>query len=195
MQFIKKIKDSFLIRLGYINYTLRHKVAFLQVEKKLRGKNTLSGYLHDLDKVFLYMVPWFNIPKSVQNIHRKWNRHHVECRRKKSQEDRLDSVIDWACASLTKPDKPLNAYETLLKFYPDHIDEFLPLIQKYLPEQIQPAQASQQMVNMPGTVHDSHKNESLTGNNNANGLITLSKITNQSIRLKKDTIDLRINQR
>ena len=28
-------------------------------------------------------------------------------------------VIDWECARFTKPDKPLNAYETYKKYYCD----------------------------------------------------------------------------
>ena len=27
-------------------------------------------------------------------------------------------IVDWECARYTKPDKPLNAYETLCKYYP-----------------------------------------------------------------------------
>ena len=43
-------------RFEKIVYTLMHKKAYLEVEKKLRGKNTLRGYLHDIDKPFLYMA-------------------------------------------------------------------------------------------------------------------------------------------
>lgn len=39
-----------------IKYTLKHRKAFRAVEKQLLGHNTIRGYLHDLDKVFLYMV-------------------------------------------------------------------------------------------------------------------------------------------
>ncbi|MBR5599574.1 MAG: hypothetical protein IKW39_05990, partial [Alphaproteobacteria bacterium] len=39
-------------------------------------------------------------------------------------------------ARLTKPDKPLNAYQTLIKFYPEYQDTFLPLIKEYLPQQL-----------------------------------------------------------
>ena len=28
-------------------------------------------------------------------------------------------IIDWECARYTKPDKPLNAYDTLYKIYPE----------------------------------------------------------------------------
>lgn len=39
-----------------IIYTVKHRKAFRRVEKELLGHNTLRGILHDLDKVFLYMI-------------------------------------------------------------------------------------------------------------------------------------------
>lgn len=116
-------------------YTLRHKKAFLVVEKQLRGKNTLHGYLHDLDKPFLYLAFWIDL-KKVQKIHRKYSKHHVKNSLDKSKEDLIDTIIDWECARMTKPDKPLNAYQTLMKFYPEYQDTFLPIIEELLPEQI-----------------------------------------------------------
>lgn len=38
-----------------IKYTLDHRKAFRKVEKELLVKNTLSSYLHNFDKVFLYL--------------------------------------------------------------------------------------------------------------------------------------------
>lgn len=125
------LKDRF----ASVIYTLKHKRAFLTIEKKLRGKNTIHGYLHDADKLFLYLVPWL-CDDDVQKIHRLHNKHHIEDTRPKSEEDLLDAVMDWECARMTKPDKPLNAYDTLMKFYPEHKEEYLPIICKYLPEQI-----------------------------------------------------------
>lgn len=122
-------------RLKKISYTLKHKKAFLSVEKKLRGYNTLSGYLHDLDKPFLYLCPWLEL-KDIQTIHRNNSKHHVKNNLNKTKDDLLDTIIDWECARFTKPDKPLNAYETLMKFYPDCQDTFLPLIKEYLPSEL-----------------------------------------------------------
>lgn len=130
------MKFTFSERLQKIAYTLNHKKAFLQVEKKLRGKNTLRGYFHDVDKPFLYAILWWLDKKEIQEMHRSHSKHHVGNNLKKSKEDLLDAVIDWECARLTKPDKPLNAYETLMKFYPEHKDVFLPIIKEYLPEEI-----------------------------------------------------------
>lgn len=41
-------------------------------------------------------------------------------------------MVDWKCTKYTKPDKPLNAEETLYKFYPHLEDVMLPLIRKYV---------------------------------------------------------------
>ena len=125
-------------RFAKISYTIRHKKAFLEVEKKLRGKNTWRGYLHDIDKPFLYLSLWIKF-EDIQKIHRKNNKHHVRNNLTKTRDDLIDTIIDWECARITKPDKPLNAYETLLKFYSDKKDEFLPIIRELLPEQIKEA--------------------------------------------------------
>ena len=127
---------SYKNRFQYTLYTLKHKIAFLKVEKQLRGKNTLNGYLHDLDKPFLYLFCFWLDFTEIQTFHRKHNRHHVINNLKKTQSDLLDTVIDWECARMTKPDKPLNAYETLINIYPDYKSTYLPIIQKYLPHQI-----------------------------------------------------------
>lgn len=126
---------DFKKRYKKIIYTLKHKKAFLLVERQLRGKNTLRGYLHDLDKPFLYMAFWIKL-EDIQKIHRNRNAHHVRNNLPKTREDLIDSIIDWECARLTKPDKPLNAYQTLIKFYPDQKETFLPLIKELLPAQI-----------------------------------------------------------
>ena len=57
-----------------IKYTLKHRKAFRAVEKQLLGHNTIRGYLHDLDKVFLYMVMDY---KCAHKIHRSHSRHHT----------------------------------------------------------------------------------------------------------------------
>ena len=87
-----------------IKYTWKHKKAYLQVEKKLTGKNTLRGYLHDLDKLVMYII---GFPKEIaHNIHVATAPHHI---RKNKVKYPQGAVIDWECARYTKPDKPFNA--------------------------------------------------------------------------------------
>lgn len=123
-------------RIQKIFYTLKHKEAFLQVEKQLRGKNTLSGYLHDAEKPLMYLFCFWMSISDIHKFHRAHNRHHVKNNLKKSTDDLLDTVIDWECARITKPDKPLNAYDTLMTYYPEYEKVYLPIIQKYLPHQV-----------------------------------------------------------
>lgn len=106
-----------------ILYTLDHRKAFLKVEKELLGHNTIRGYLHDLDKVVLKL---FMDRKKVHKIHRKFSRHHeIKAR---THEDYVQMVIDWECARITKPDKPLNARQTLDKYYKHLSDKVEPIL-------------------------------------------------------------------
>lgn len=102
-------------------YTLKHKWAYLKVEKQLRGCITLNGLIHDVDKLLFVVLPehW------VQWIHvRIWDHHS----KKLSLECCIQKIIDWECARMTKPDKPLNARDTCMKYYPDQSAAILPLI-------------------------------------------------------------------
>jgi hypothetical protein len=109
-----------------IIYTLKHKKEFLRVEKELLGRNTLSGYLHDSGKVILYI---FFKKKTAHDIHVKFARHHKA--KARTESDFIQMIIDWECARFTKPDKPLNAYDTLYKFYPEMESNILPLLKKF----------------------------------------------------------------
>ncbi|WP_297419760.1 hypothetical protein [Clostridium sp.] len=116
---IKNVKKN-------IEYTWEHKKAFLKVEKQLLGKNTLRGYLHDVDKLFMYI---FLSKKQTHKIHRNISRHHDI--KAKTREDYIQMIIDWECARYTKPDKPLNAYDTLYKFYPKLENKILPVLKEF----------------------------------------------------------------
>lgn len=108
-----------------IRYSLEHRKAFLALEKKLLGKNTIRGYLHDVDKIILYH---FLPTEFVHTCHQWWSKHHE--RRAKTHDDFVQMVIDWECARITKPDKPLDAYDTLYKFYPHMDDKILPILKE-----------------------------------------------------------------
>ena len=106
-----------------IKYSLEHRKAFLTLEKKLLGKNTIRGYLHDVDKIILYH---FLPTEFVHTCHQWWSKHHEH--RAKTHNDFVQMAIDWECARFTKPDKPLDAYDTLYKFYPHMEDKILPIL-------------------------------------------------------------------
>ncbi len=149
MDLINKIKE----RTQLILYTLRHKIAFLKVEKNLLGHNTLRGVLHDADKPFLYCLLWLS-KQRITEIHRNRNKHHVQNNQPKTKADDIETIIDWECARLTKKDKPLNAYETLMKLYPQHQDRYLPIIAELLPHQIPQKIANQPQIKAgPTKIH------------------------------------------
>lgn len=115
--------DEITERIENLKYTIRHRYAFQQVEKKLLGRNTMRGALHDIDKVFLYIT--MN-KKDAHNIHRATSSHHEANAR--THDDFVEMVIDWECARMTKPDKPLNARQTLEKFYPHLKNKIEPIL-------------------------------------------------------------------
>ena len=113
--------------LGAIKYTKAHRKAYKDVEKELLGHNTWRSLVHDLDKVILYNFLPF---EKVKKFHRNTARHH-ENNIKKKRNDYIDIIIDWECARRTKPDKPLNAYDTMYKFYPHLEKEILPILKEF----------------------------------------------------------------
>lgn len=111
----------------HIPYTLGHKKAYLQVEKQLLHKNTLTGYLHDIDKVFLYLFFPYLGTKRINSLHRSLSTHHDNNRKNHNY---IAMIIDWECARITKPDKPLNARDTLNLYYPHLTFKILPIIKQ-----------------------------------------------------------------
>lgn len=116
-----------------MQYTWKHKVAFLKIEHELLGRNTFAGYLHDLDKILIWYPVAFISQKDIKwchKQHRNFSKHHVENKSQKTRKDYINMIIDWECARYTKPDKPLNAYETMQKFYPELQHVIMPLLEE-----------------------------------------------------------------
>lgn len=110
-----------------INYTAKHKKAFLKVEKELTGKNTLSGYCHDLGKLIAFTI---GLPHDfVQKIHIATAPHHVINGHVKKP---IMAIIDWECARYTKPDKPLSAREFYETYYVKQKNMRIPEIEEAL---------------------------------------------------------------
>lgn len=126
-------------RLPSCAYTLEHKLAFLECERSIMGKNTFAGYLHDCDKLFLYLTPWLK-EDEVQKIHRKHQPHHAYSPKQNKVKHLIEMYIDWECAAITKPDKPLNAFATLLHFYRDEaiVVKMLPVCMAINPQAVSP---------------------------------------------------------
>ena len=113
----------------YIEYTYKHrKVVMLLAEKYFKDNNELLEQVkfHDLDKMYLYM---FYDKSVVSKFHRKNSNHHSNVL-EKSKLDYIEMVLDWESARYTKPDKPLNAYDTLYKYYTEEEENILPILKE-----------------------------------------------------------------
>lgn len=80
-----------------------------------------------MDKLFMYL---FYDKKDVSAMHRKLSLHH-ENEIEKNYIDYIEMILDWESARYTKPDKPLNAYDTLYKYYPNMEHEILPILKEF----------------------------------------------------------------
>jgi len=113
----------------HIEYTYKHrKVVMLLAKKYFKDNIELLERIefHDLDKLFMYL---FYDKKSVSKIHRDLSNHH-ENELPKDYLDYVEMVLDWESARYTKPDKPLNAYDTLYNYYSDMIEIVLPILKE-----------------------------------------------------------------
>ena len=128
--FLKKESDKWdkekKWRWPSICYTLEHKIAYLACEYYFTARCSWRGMFHDWEKPWMYMFPWLN-EDEIQIIHRRNSPHHVDSGKFSSIEHLVEMYIDWECAAITKPDKPLNAFDTLLHFYPAYIKYLLPV--------------------------------------------------------------------
>ena len=105
----------------HIPYTVKHYFAFHKVKRRLGQR----GYwFHDLDKLFLFIFFPYLGEEKIGLWHRFNNKHHAECTK---GHDWIEAVINWECARITKPDKPLNARQTWEKYYFEYseVEEYL----------------------------------------------------------------------
>lgn len=123
----RKLADTIRNSKNYKNivYTFLHRQAFKEVELRLLGKNTERSNVHDMDKMCLFLV---TSKSESGEIHRKVAEHHNK--RATNKDVLIETAIDWECARFTKPDKPLNARETMLKYYntPSMINRMTPIL-------------------------------------------------------------------
>lgn len=113
----------------HIEYTYKHrKVVMLLAKKYFKENRELLEQIkyHDLDKLYMYL---FYDKKTASKIHREQTKHHTNDL-EKSYFDYIEMVLDWESARYTKPDKPLNAYDTLYSYYPEMIDIILPILKE-----------------------------------------------------------------
>ena len=97
----------------YIEYTYLHRKVVMYLAnkyiKKDKEKILKQIQYHDMDKLFMYLF------------------YEIE----KNYIDYIEMILDWESARYTKPDKPLNAYDTLYKYYPNMEHEILPILKEF----------------------------------------------------------------
>ena len=120
MKYIDRIK-------AFWHYNHAHRQAVIEVERKCLGYNTLLTRIHDLDKFVMCVI---GLPDEViSKIHRMVSWHHPNNRIGWFRMS--EAIFDWESARFTKPDKPLNARETCLKYYPELENEVIPRCNEY----------------------------------------------------------------
>lgn len=109
-------------------YTYKHRKVINYLAKKYFNREDLFERLksHDMDKMYLLL---FYEKKSIEGFHRMMSFHHDNTL-EKSELDYIEMVLDWESARYTKDDKPLNAYDTMIKFYPHLEDKILPILKR-----------------------------------------------------------------
>ena len=107
-----------------IKYTMAHRKAL----NELAGRFGYSYPLHDLDKIFLYVI--FG-KKITGKIHRLYSKHHehYDSLGNCYIDDKIQAAFDWECSRFTKPDKPMTAYEYWIKYCPEV--DMLPTLQRF----------------------------------------------------------------
>lgn len=110
-------------------YTYKHRKVVELLAKKFHCNKEFLELLkkHDLDKMYLLL---FYDKKNIEPVHRELATHHDNSIEKNSY-DYIEMVLDWESARYTKPDKPLNAYDTLYRFYPHLENNILPILKKF----------------------------------------------------------------
>ncbi len=102
----------------WLAYTYRHRRAFEYCARKyvqdptLRAELLRRARIHDMDKMVMYL---FMDQQKAQQLHIQTQPHHLENHLPRTHADLVETVIDYECAPYTKPDKPLNAYDFVLK--------------------------------------------------------------------------------
>lgn len=94
-------------------YTLYHKQAFMALTFDFYEVIVTPEILHDTDKLVLYGLIDY---KNASGLHKDFSSHHYGSLAKEFYVE--EAIIDYECARFTKPDKPLNAYETVMRLRP-----------------------------------------------------------------------------
>lgn len=109
-------------------YTYKHRKMLMYLAKIYYNDEEFLKRLekHDMDKMYLLL---FYEKKDIEAFHRSVSSHHDNTI-PKTELDYVEMILDWESARYTKEDKPLNAYDTLYKFFPNLEKQVLPILKK-----------------------------------------------------------------
>ncbi len=124
-------------RIPSVAYTMIHKGAFMECEHYLTGRYSFRGLLHDWEKPLAYLIPGLTDSK-IQQFHCNFHGHHIEGPSTNKVDHLIEAYLDWNSSAITKPDKPLDPYATLIHFYPKSIDLMLPVCLACNPNRVTP---------------------------------------------------------
>lgn len=100
-----------------------------KLQKKYLGH--IPYWHHDLDKILMYIfLPWLG-KKRISKIHRHFQPHHILPNKNPNKIRWEEAVLDWESARYTKSDKPLNARQTMEKYYPQYRYWIEPILKKF----------------------------------------------------------------
>ena len=120
-----------MFNISKIKYSIMHNIAVNLLARKVQyqDKEKLLKQVkyHDMDKVLNYLI---GSVKNAHNLHVLNSSHHLESNNEKTELDLCEMVLGWESARYTKKDKPLNAYQTLEKYYSKYKKEILPILDK-----------------------------------------------------------------
>lgn len=118
--------------INHIAYTLQHKIAIMALFYEYKGYVSKRILLHDTEKLALYTIMG---TKEAHHLHRNYSIHHRENFSSADAEmletAMTEALFDYECARYTKPDKPLNAYSTIINYFPNDYLAMEPLLKKY----------------------------------------------------------------
>ena len=117
-----------MFNLEKLLYTYKHRKIVMFLASYYFNNQELMERIksHDMDKMYLLL---FFEKKDIEDYHRKMTRHH-DNELEKNKLDYIEMILDWESARYTKEDKPLNAYDTLYKYYPNLEKEILPILEE-----------------------------------------------------------------
>jgi len=105
-------------RIEDIKYVMRHRKEVQLIAKE----HGYSFPFHDFMKMI--NIALFG-DKIATKLHRAFSGHHaheyadIHCNVYRDIPNKIEAAIDWESARFTKPDKPLDAYDTWKEYYSD----------------------------------------------------------------------------